>query len=55
MGKVSDNTTKKGLKRRDLAAVNVSNASACLEIDVDVASNRTKAQCQRWHIYNETK
>lgn len=46
---------KKGLKWRDLAAVYVSNASACLRIDVDIARNKTTAQCQRWHIYNETK
>lgn len=38
-----------------MAVVCVSDASVCLEIDVDVARNRTKAQCQRWHIYNEAK
>lgn len=46
---------KGGLKWRDLAALYVSNASARLRIDVDIARNKTTAQCQRWHIYNETK
>lgn len=46
---------KKRLKRRGLAAAYISNASGCLKIDVDAARNRTKARCQRWHIYNETK